>query len=486
VTKVEERGRFRRVRRWALWIVCLPLFLLGIGNLILATSWGRGLVEKQIEDRFGLTCEIAGLSWSPWAGGQVDELEITASDDAGSSFRVLKIDRIEIDPSWSSLVKGEKRFDRVEVVGVEVDLSLESLKSLMKSGGEAIVPVVPKDPEMVGNGSYQDGSSNPVDPKAEDSSSESPAIVEQADDKPAVIIVPVDDFEGLVVFRDVKARIYSEAVPELELRFENLSGEIPLWGQERKGKMDFEGLRIGNDGSEESLSIPIVWKDGFLQMSEPEMHVLGLRLNINAALRFSSGLPFGLQVKVPEQQIDFTSLRKNAPPINIARFSSDNLLQGFLLRPALLNGSSQTQFLSCVIEDPKDGSKITFDRGHSDMIVSAAGVFVNDVRLIGDEEAFLGNGFLTASGTGAATLRVIANPQRAETYGKRVTATDPSWSLGLIPLVTGDRLYRDLRFELGSQGLTVDLGEGGKEVSFVEVVRKFRHAGRAQKPILVQ
>jgi len=66
-----------------------------------------------------------------------------------------------------------------------------------------------------------------------------------------------------------------------------------------------------------------------------------------------------------------------------------------------------------------------------------------------------------------------------------VTATDPSWSLGLIPLVTVDRWYRDLRFEVGSQGLTVDLGEGGKEVSFVEVARKFSYAERAPNPILV-
>lgn len=415
----------------------------------------------------------------------MDDLEITSSDVEGSSFRVFKIDRIEIDLSWRSLIKGEKRFDRVEVVGVEVDLSLESLKSLMKSREEAIVTAVPDDLEVVDDGSHPNKPLDPADPKTEDSSFEAPAIDQQPNDQRAVTIAPVDDFEGLVVFKDVKARIYSEAVPEFELRFDNFSGEIPLWGQERKGQVHFEGLRIGNDGSEESLSIPIVWKEGVLQMNEPEMHVLGLRFNINAVLRFSSGLPFGVQVKVPEQQIDFTSLRKNAPPVNIACFSSDNLLQGFLLYPSLLSGSSQSQFVSCVIEDPKDGSRITFDRGHSNLIVTEAGVFASDVRLIGDEEAFLGNGFLTASGTGAATLRVIVNPQRAETYEKRVTATDPSWSLGLIPLVTVDRWYRDLRFEVGTQGLTVDLGEGEKEVSFVEVARKFSHAGRAPNPILV-
>ncbi|MEJ6568276.1 MAG: hypothetical protein QNL80_05375 [Akkermansiaceae bacterium] len=481
----EDWGRLRRIRRWMFWVVFLPLLLLGIGNLILSTSWGTGLVEKQIEARFNLTCEIASWSWSPWAGGQVDDLEITSSDVEGSSFRVFKIDRIEIDLSWRSLIKGEKRFDRVEVVGVEVDLSLESLKSLMKSREEAIVTAVPDDLKVVDDGSHPNKPLDPADPKTEDSSFEAPAIDQQPNDQRAVTIAPVDDFEGLVVFKDVKARIYSEAVPEFELRFDNFSGEIPLWGQERKGQVHFEGLRIGNDGSEESLSIPIVWKEGVLQMNEPEMHVLGLRFNINAVLRFSSGLPFGVQVKVPEQQIDFTSLRKNAPPVNIACFSSDNLLQGFLLYPSLLSGSSQSQFVSCVIEDPKDGSRITFDRGHSNLIVTEAGVFASDVRLIGDEEAFLGNGFLTASGTGAATLRVIVNPQRAETYEKRVTATDPSWSLGLIPLVTVDRWYRDLRFEVGTQGLTVDLGEGEKEVSFVEVARKFSHAGRAPNPILV-
>ncbi len=120
----EDWGRLRRIRRWMFWVVFLPLLLLGIGNLILSTSWGTGLVEKQIEARFNLTCEIASWSWSPWAGGQVADLKITSSDVEGSSFRVFKIDRLEIDLSWPSLIKGEKRFDRVEVVGMYVDLSL--------------------------------------------------------------------------------------------------------------------------------------------------------------------------------------------------------------------------------------------------------------------------------------------------------------------------------------------------------------------------
>ena len=147
----------------------------------------------------------------------MDDLEITSSDVEGSSFRVFKIDRIEIDLSWRSLIKGEKRFDRVEVVGVEVDLSLESLKSLMKSREEAIVTAVPDDLEVVDDGSHPNKPLDPADPKTEDSSFEAPAIDQQPNDQRAVTIAPVDDFEGLVVFKDVKARIYSEAVPEFEL-----------------------------------------------------------------------------------------------------------------------------------------------------------------------------------------------------------------------------------------------------------------------------
>ncbi|MDA7876607.1 hypothetical protein N9A89_00905 [Akkermansiaceae bacterium] len=482
MSEAQGAGRPRRFRRWLLRIILVPLILLGLGNLFLATPWGTGLVERQIEKRFSLPCEIGSISWTPWGGGKIHAFEVALPDSGGEEISLATIDEVVIDPSWLSMLKGRKRFERVEVRGLEFDLAVESLKSLLKSRG-ATVPIVseqvPSTEKKKNVPTIAPKTSEKETPKQDPVARPSPRKPERPD------IVPIDDFEGSLVLHDVKVRLYSRSVPQAEVAFEDLSGEIPLWGKERSGQLDFEGLRIGSDGSREALTLPIKWSDGFLKITEPELHVLGLHFNLDAALGFAAGLPFGIHLKVPQQRVNFTSLRENAPPVDIARFSSDNLLRGSLLHPMFSSGTSETVFENCVIRDPSDGSMLAFQYGGNTLTLSSAGLFVNDFRLIGEEEAFLGNGFLTTSGIGAATLRVIASPNRAETFEKRVLHANPDWTLALRPLVTPDRWHRDLRFDPGEQGLTVDIGRDGKAVALSEVVSRVRQGHRVPSPSLV-
>jgi len=481
VIKAQEPGRSRWIRRGLVGIILLPVLLLGLANLIFATGLGTGLVEREIEKRLSLSCDIARISWSPWAGAQVSSL-IVSTASGEPELQLARVDEVKIDPSWTSMLAGQRRFEKVEVKGVEIDLALESLKPFFKKDAvKAPQPPEPPEPEAPAVvKSKPTGSTSPT-VKGKESKPPAPAAVPKAPAKPE--FVPVDDFTGEITFSDVSVRIFSQALPEFEVAFDNFSAEVPLWGATREGQLKFEGLHIGEDGTHEDLILPIRWKENFLRVADPKLHLLGLHVDIDAALSLSSGVPFGIRLKVPEQQINFTSLRKNAPPVDIARFSSDNYLQGSLLYPLLMQGSSSTVIKDCVIRDPSDGSELRFSRGQSLVNLSSAGLVMRDFRLLGDEEAFLGNGFLSASGEGAATLRVIGNPQRAETFEKRVTQADPSWELGLTPLVTPDRWHRDLRLELGPHGATIDLGREKKRVLLREVVHRIR-SGYQNSPLL--
>ncbi len=474
MSEASRPKRHRRFRRWLVWMVILPLIGLALGNFILATPLGTGFFEKQLEKRLSVPSEIGRISWTPWSGGRVHDLKINAPTEDGEEISLALVDQVIIDPSWLSMLKGKKRFDRVEVRGVTIDLELESLKPLLKSHTSEVKDA----PEVVDVKRPEKTASKKEETQAKEKPKREIVIVkpqgEQGEQGEKSVVVPVENFQGILVMSSVNCRIHSKLAPQLEFSFSDLSGDIPLWGEARSGELDFQGLRVGADGSMESLTLPVKWSNGYLQISEPELHLLGLHLSLDAAMSFASGLPFGVKMDVPAQRINFTSLRKDAPPVDIASFSSQNVLQGYFLHPSLSRGSSKTQIKKCVVKDPSDGSRLVFERGGSSLTFSSAGVFANDFRLIGEEEAFLGNGFLRASGVGAATLRVIANPQRAETFKKRITQANPAWSLGLSPLVTVDRWHRDLRFDLSSQGFTVDLGKGKSDVPLREVVSRVR------------
>ena len=127
--------------------------------------------------------------------------------------------------------------------------------------------------------------------------------------------------------------------------------------------------------------------------------------------------------------------------------------------PQSFSGYGSAGLSGMKIHDDRDASAVEFYRGHGEARVSRAGLVIPDARMIGDEEAILLNGYVSSSGEAAAIVRVVGSPERAEVYEKRVHRANMEWTLDFEPLVTEDRLYRDLRMESSEEGLTVDLGE---------------------------
>ena len=79
-------------------------------------------------------------------------------------------------------------------------------------------------------------------------------------------------------------------------------------------------------------------------------------------------------------------------------------------------------------------------------------------------------------------MRIVAAPERAREYEKRVRAVSRDWTLAFQPLVTPDRLYRDLRFDLSHGPLLFDIGKDGKAVSFRQAFDKIQ---RGYQPAIV-
>ena len=255
----------------------------------------------------------------------------------------------------------------------------------------------------------------------------------------------------------------------------DIEGEIPLWGQERSGQILFSKVQIGNDGNVEKLDLPLKWRNQFVEIDESEMHLLGIRFALTASVHLAYGLPFGVGIDFPRQRINFTSMGKNAPPVDIRTFRSANTIQGYLLYPSLVSGVSRSEVGVTELIDTKDGSRVRFERGFADLNLNPGGLYARDFHLVGQEEAVLGNGYLLKNGEGAATVRIAASPERAHEYEKRVRSVSDDWTLNFQTLITPDRVYRDLRFDLSNGALLFDIGKDGKTVSFSEAFAKIKH-----------
>lgn len=466
-----------RFRTWLVVFLLSPLFLCVGLNLLFSTSFGTGFLERRIEKRVGLPCRIGSVTWTPWTGVKVTEFRLLPPQACSQESEVVLIRKMVLDPSWTSMAAGKKRWDRLEFDGLKVEVSVEILKTVMSryqrkpdslSVGSPSVETTPPegggvvdDPPVAGD--PETGSETPKDPGKND-----PAGGQVKEP----VVGPTDDFEGMVLIRDSNLRVYSESLPEVAVEFENMEGEIPLWGRERKGELKVGNLDFGENFSEKAMTIPILWKGRSLEIPEYSVKLFGLNLELVAGVRIARGMPFGLQVDLPDQNVDLSPIYfDQKPPVSIGHLRSRSVIRGYLLSPGSFHGHSVTRFSDFVFHDLLDGGDTRFNRGTASIRLSGYGILADDIRVIGDDDAVLMNGFATIGGEAAATVRVVSSPERAASHRKRVEGVSDQLSFAFEPLVTPDREFRDIRIESRSGSLMMDLGIEREWVPLFPVVR---------------
>lgn len=461
-----------RFRTWLFVFFMLPVIGVVLLNGYFLTSFGTGMIEKKISERLRVECRIEGVNWWPWSGITISGLRLLAPEGCGQDGGLLEVDEIVVDPSWSSIFAGKKRWESMEIQGVRIDLSLEALRAVIAKFEVTTLPEVEvsKVEDQVVEGSGQ-----AVQQPAEEGKSEVKTSGKEEESKRDQSVEkksePEDDFEGRVVFSDVSIRLYSLRQPELAVEASGLSGEVPLWGVEREGEVKLERLDFGGRLREESLEWMVGWRDGNVLLAPTLKKIFGIEMKISGAVRITSGFPFGFQVELPEQDSDLSPIfMYRASPLEIVGLKSRNVLRGYLLSPTGFVGTSRTSFNRMVFNDLTNGGDTTFERGNARLKLSAAGIVAEEVRAIGDDDAILMNGFMTFGGAAAATVRIVSSPEQAGAHENRVKLGGEGLTLAFEELVTPDRRYRDLRIEAREGGLMVDLAEGREWVPFFPVV----------------
>lgn len=475
-------GRRKRLVRF---LLMAPFLLWVLANLFFATSWGTGLLTGKVESRYGIQSTIDRISWTPWSGVTVSKLRVEPPKDLEFPGEILTVESIQIDPSWLSLVQGKKRFEKVQVKGVRGEVSLELLKAVMARGQlpvQADPPTPPKEvrPEVESPGPLVVKKTKEASEELPSSKSQTASKSEVVEDAPA----PIDDFEGTFVFEDVNLRLYSEQFPRVSVALSGVRGELPLWGDGREGRLEVGELELGEGHLVEGIEIPVGLKGRFLRVDDFPMKVVGLDLKLTAALWIAPGMPFGVQVELPAQQMDLTPLYPGGdPPFTVGELKSSGQIKGYLLNPKQVSGGSYTEIRDLKLRDQKDGSHRSFDFGRAHFEVSPSGLKSQDFRILGDEEALLGNGYATVGGDVAVVVRMVANPTRADSLEKRVSQVSDQLDLKFAPLVTPDREYRDVHLELRSGTLMMDLGHEEAWVPFFPVIGEVMGRSRSQTTV---
>lgn len=477
--------------RWLVFVIFLPLVLLVFFNGFFSTRFGTGFLEERAERYLGFPCAITSVTWSPWAGVRMSGFRMSGLDGGdGVVGDLIRVDECALDFSWRSLFQGELRFQRLEVSGVRGELSLEQLGDFLRRHQQNYPPRVveldkkekPKTRTGVGIGAQP---KQAVFERGEEPLSVSEGVESVDDDEDAgelAVSVPVDDFEGMIVFEEVNLRLYSEEYPEFDLSVRDCAGMIPLWGGSREGGVKLGSISFGKYLAEIESELPVRWDGSGVVVDQNQLKVFGVDFEFAGELRLSRGLPLGFRVNLPGQQMDLSPIFPDRQtPLSVKHVGSRNFLQGYLTRFTSFSVRSVSWFTDLVFRDPRDGGEVHFDRGGVLMTVNSAGLVVSDFRMIGEEDSLLGNGYATSAGELAGVLRLVASPVRADSHEKRLRGVSPELSFKFSPFVTPDREYRDIRMESRSEGLVVDLGMSQEWVDLVPVARGVFAGGQLSK-----
>lgn len=471
--------RFFRIRAkrfgWRKCLVVLatmPVVLWVSLNLFFLTSFGRGLIEDEILERFQIETEIDHLSWSPWAGVTMEGLKICPPGDCGQKKNLVEVDEVSVDLSWSSLLSGRKRWERLEVKGVRVEISLEALKVILsrfeKPASKAVKPRE-REGQLAGT---TDGVPPEKAPGNEETGS-GRETTEKPNQPATKKASEVDDFEGVVAFSGVSLRVFSLKAPDLDFTLSGVEGEIPVWGGERSGELTLGKVSIGGRLSEKTLNLPVIWRNREVSLETGEMKLFGLNLKLAAVVKMARGYPMGIRIDLPSQQLDLSPLFQDQDtPLSVDGFTSTNVIQGYLGAPGSFGGRSVSTFDQLTFHDLLDGGETRFNQGQAVIGLSAAGLTMLQARAVGEEDAVLMNGFATFSGVAAATVRIVSSPERALSHQSRVDRAGGELVLDFEPLVTPDRVYRDVRMEWRQGQLMIDLARDHGWVSLAGAARR--------------
>ncbi len=456
----------RERRRWFRWrgrrlrlLALAPVLILPLANLCFALPWMRARVAGKVAAHIGLPVEMGGISWWPWRGIRIDGLNVAQPEALRASVRdpLVSTGIVEIDPLWSSILRGRKSVESVRIHDCRVTLAAEMLAHL---AGPPTVPVAAPQVAVVEPAPSPETPQAPgLSERVEPSAAPQPAPLPAAspDTRPPLFVEMVDADFRLVHAGSGKDLLAANGV----------AASLPLRGAYAEGRLELSSLHLAGTRIGRDLRLPLRWHSPELRCERVPLEIAGMEIKLAARMARAAGLPFAIEAMAEPQRLNALEL-----PV-LGEISVDELK--FTARAGGMLGLAASWQAVFVIESgpvtsPQPARQMAFLRSGALLVLHRGVLSCPDARLIGEELSLLANGAVTAAG-GTGVLRLVIPPGSAQAWTKSLAGISPDLKPVFTPLETPDRTALDLRWISYEGKPGIELGPGGPFLPQEEAMR---------------
>ena len=408
----------------------------------------------------GFDWSVGSVSWSPWGGVRLGELEAVVPGMQTSGVPPLMVvEEIRVRPYWGQLLRGNLKVREVIVESQVGDLPLELLAPMTPVQRPVQRPVAPDTkPE----------SPPSVTPEPPVGETPRPSKGPQGKEpkKPSEpTAIPDPGPPTRVVVRKGKVRLYSYAAPELVLELRGASAELPVAGPEASGWLAVEGVKLGERDILGAVRIELNWKQPVLALSKTEFEWNGLPIRVLAQAAVGRRLQVVAEIGVAPTKLEPLTIPVfDGAQVRGARVEMAGSFRGELSRPATWQGNLVAGGVGLVLENI--GKQLAeFEYGRVAVDFRGGVLRIADGRLVGERLSLLGNGAVRWDGQVLGVLRVVGDWEYAQAMKRAASGSlfsgHGEW---MAPLETPDRFYRDVHIEGSLSSAVVDVGWKGKEL----------------------
>jgi hypothetical protein len=447
----------RRIRRILAALLLSPFLLLVLANVLLATPWARGYLGRKLSARLGVETVVGQATCTPWGGFTIGDLRCLQPPPLRDSLKVslLEVREIRAYPQWARLLRGELAFSSVCIDRPRLTLSLEMAASMVASGAATPAPAVAPPPVVAAAGA-------PAAKEAGPSPTPAPPTGAPAPPVPNSSIIGT----SWVEISDAGAELWFSGSQLASFR--GIEGKIPFAGAPAFSKLQLHELELLGQILGRDVVFPLLWRAPELRCDVPDLRLAELQVKLSAALGVMPGMPFALDISIPQQAAHGDSLLRQVKP-RAEKLEVRVQALGLMRHPSTWQGIAAAAAETVTMQLGADS--VAFDEGRGTLALQGGVLQCPEVRLTGERASFLGNGQFRADGQGTGVLRVVVPPNTAAVWTQRLTigGQPPVFA----PLETPDRMFIDLRWISYSGGQGIELGAGGPVVPAAEFGKLF-------------
>lgn len=467
----------------------IALFLLlVVGGILGANFLLERFLEGELKKRTRLEWSMASATWSPWGGIRLREVVAELPSQLEEKIApVVRVQRVEVYPYWSTVFQKRPEFREVVVEKPEGNIPIELISLLLAEKGqskqaEPILPTLPKPKDPV----------VPVEPNKKDekkpndkvSEKPKPQKVEQQG-SPAVEEKVEKSLPSRIIVRNGRCRFYSMAAGQTDLLIEGFTLDLPISGPEAEGVVTSKSVSFSGQQVLGTISHVARWKEPYLDFPAQETEWQGLKFLYGGRLQLKGGTRYSVALQgQPGKMQDFelsewTGGRVGIEQVKTFLVRSD----GDLRRPGTWRADvlADVRGVNLVQKDRNLGHR--FDLGQFVAVFRQGSLQIADMRLRSERLSLLGNGIVRADGHLWSVLRVVADPEISEMMTRVAVGSHLSrgWmSKWMRPMGTPDRYYRDLHFQGRLPQVFVDVGKKGEFLELREIAQLLRSFVRGE------